>query len=151
MNNILAFQNKFQAILDEISKHDKKNQGLASLVEAEITYKRTEQLCALSADDTVRYDDLRRQLSEIQRPINRIKQRLQDIQDNLDVTERLDILQWLSPVPHKKHHEQTRKDILSSTGSWLLQEQQFLDWQVSSASSIMWLHGAPGSGKSKLV
>ena len=151
MKNILAFQGKFQALLDEISQRDKMNQDLASLVAAEITYKRREQLGALSADGTIRYNDLRRQLSEIQRPINRIEQHFQDIQDNLDVTERLDILQWLSPVPYKKHHEQTRKDILSSTGSWLLREQQFLDWRVSSASSIMWLHGLPGSGKSKLV
>ena len=151
MKNILAFQDKFQAILDGISECDKKNQDLASLVEAEIIYKRTEQLGALSADDTVRYDDLRTQLSEIQRPINCIEQHLHHIQDDLDVTERLNILQWLSSVPYKKHHEQTRKDILSSTGSWLLQEPQFLNWWVSSASSIMWLHGAPGSGKSKLV
>ena len=80
-----------------------------------------------------------------------MEQQLRDIQDGLNRTERLDIIQWLSPLPYKKHHEQTCKDILSGTGTWLLKQQQLLEWQVSSSSSIMWLHGAPGSGKSKLV
>lgn len=151
MKNMLAFQNKFQTILEEISQHDKKSQDYASLVEAELAYKRTERLSVSSSDDSVRYDNLRRKLRKMQQPINRIEQQLRNIQDGLNGTERLDILQWLSPVPYKKHHEQTRKDILSGTGTWLLQEQQLLDWQVSSSSSIMWLHGAPGSGKSKLV
>ncbi len=151
MKNVVAFQDKFKAILEKISQQDKKNQEYASLVEAEIANKRTERLGVLSADDSARYDDLRMQLSKMQQPISRIEQQLRDIQDGLKVTKRLDILQWLSPIPYKKHHEQTRKDILSGTGSWLLQEQQLLDWEVSSASSIMWLHGAPGSGKSKLA
>ena len=151
MKNVFAFQDKFQAILEGISHQDKKNQDYASLVEAEIAYKRTERPGVVSTDDTVRYDDLKKHLSEMQQPISRIEEQLRDIQDGLDGTERLKILQWLSPVPYKKHHAQTRKDILSGTGTWLLQEQQLLDWQVSSASSIMWLHGAPGSGKSKLV
>lgn len=151
MKNILVFQDKFQAILDEISQQDKKCQDLASLVEAEIASKTTEKRGVLLATDTVRYDDLRRELNEIQQPIDRMEQHLRDIQDGLNCTERLSILQWISPMPYKKHHQQTRKDILGGTGTWLLQEQQLLDWQVSSASSIMWLHGVPGSGKSKLV
>ena len=151
MKNTLAFQDKFQAILGGISQQDKKNQDYVLLVEAELAKKRTERLGVLTSNNSVRCDDLRRQLSKMQQPINRIEQQLRDIQDGLNEDERLDILQWLSPVPYKKHHEQTRKDILSGTGTWLLQEQQLLDWQVSSASSIMWLHGAPGSGKTKLV
>lgn len=151
MKNILAFQDMFQAALEEISQQDKKNQDYVLLVEAEIAKKRTKRLGVLSSDDSVRCDDLRRRLSKMQQPISRIEQQLRDIKDGLKGTERLDILQWLSRLPYKKHHEQTRKDILSGTGSWLLQEQQLVDWQVSSASSIMWLHGASGSGKSKLV
>ena len=151
MKNILAFQDKFQAVLEGISQQDKMNQEYVLLVEGEIAKKRTERLGVVSADDSVRWDDLRRQLSKLQQPINRMEQQLRDIQDHLNGTERLDVLQWLSTVPYKKHHEQTRKDILSGTGTWLYREQQLLDWQVSSVSSIMWLHGAPGSGKSKLV
>ena len=151
MKNVLTFQDKFQALIQEINQQDKKTLDYASLVEAEIAKTRTERLGVLSSADIVRCNDLRRQLSNMQQPINRIEQQLRDIQDGLKGSERLDILQWLSPVPYKKHHEQTRKDILSGTGIWFLQDRQLLDWQVSSASSIMWLHGAPGSGKSKLA
>ena len=151
MKNILAFQNKFQAILEDISRQDKENQCYASLVEAEIETGRSKRLGILFNDDTIRYDELKTQLSKMQQPISRIEQQLRDVQDHLEEDERFKIIQWLSPVPYKKHHEQTRKDILGGTGIWLLQEQQLLDWQVSSSSSIMWLHGAPGSGKSKLV
>ena len=151
MKTVLAFQDKFKAVLGEISKQDKKNQDYILLVEEELAKKRTERVGTLCSDHSTRYDDLRKQLRNMQQPINRIEQQLRNIQDGLDGTARLDILHWLSPVPYKKHHEQTRRDILTGTGTWLLHEQQLLDWQLSSSSSIMWLHGAPGSGKSKLV
>jgi len=41
--------------------------------------------------------------------------------------------------------------ILTGTGQWLLSDPIFKKWKDDSASSILWLHGIPGSGKSKLV
>lgn len=49
------------------------------------------------------------------------------------------------------HHTQAQKDILSVTCEWLLNDECLLEWRKSSCSSIMWLHGPPGFGKSKLV
>jgi Cdc6-like AAA superfamily ATPase len=40
---------------------------------------------------------------------------------------------------------------LSGTGTWLLRRQEFLQWESSTTSEILWLHGIPGSGKSKIV
>ncbi|KAH7310162.1 hypothetical protein BKA65DRAFT_559174 [Rhexocercosporidium sp. MPI-PUGE-AT-0058] len=42
-------------------------------------------------------------------------------------------------------------EILSGTGQWLLSDPLFNKWKKESVSSILWLHGVPGSGKSKLV
>lgn len=42
-------------------------------------------------------------------------------------------------------------DRLPETGTWILRRQEFLNWDSSNASQILWLHGIPGSGKSKLV
>lgn len=67
------------------------------------------------------------------------------------VSKRKKILQWLSSEPYIKHHEQTKKDVLSGTGQWLLSDPEFIRWKEDSASSILWLHGILGSGKSKLV
>ncbi|RDW68744.1 uncharacterized protein DSM5745_08504 [Aspergillus mulundensis] len=58
---------------------------------------------------------------------------------------------WLSTEPYKKHHNKTRKDFLAGTGTWLLTHPLYKECKDSSASSLLWLHGIPGSGKSKLV
>ena len=69
----------------------------------------------------------------------------------VSASERTKILQWISVEPYIKHHEQTKKDILDGTGQWLLLDPVFNKWKKESASSILWIHGIPGSGKSKLV
>jgi hypothetical protein len=67
------------------------------------------------------------------------------------VSERTNILRWLSPEPYKEYHNQARRDVLAGTGKWLLSDSVFKKWKDESASSILWLHGIQGSGKSKLV
>jgi hypothetical protein len=57
----------------------------------------------------------------------------------------------MSREPYIQHHEQTKQGVLSGTGQWLLSDPVFEKWKNESASSILWLHGIPGSGKSKLV
>jgi adenylylsulfate kinase-like enzyme len=42
-------------------------------------------------------------------------------------------------------------DVLPGTGQWLLSDPVFDKWKKESVSSILWLHGIPGSGKSKLA
>tara|TARA_R110002060_G_scaffold73361_3_gene82261 strand:+ start:204 stop:428 length:225 start_codon:yes stop_codon:yes gene_type:complete len=66
-------------------------------------------------------------------------------------SQRMNILQWLSPEPYLAHHEQAKREVLPGTGKWLLSDPLFNRWKKESASSILWLHGALGSGKSKLV
>ena len=41
--------------------------------------------------------------------------------------------------------------MLPNTGGWLLSDPTFKKWKKDSVSSILWLHGIPGSGKSKLM
>lgn len=53
--------------------------------------------------------------------------------------------------PYIQHHEQTKSEVLKGTGSWFLRHPDFLKWRDESASSILWLRGIPGSGKSKLM
>jgi hypothetical protein len=64
---------------------------------------------------------------------------------------RAQILRWLSSEPYIKHHEETKKDALPGTGQWLLSDMVFHTWKNGSESSLLWLHGMIGSGKSKLV
>jgi len=67
------------------------------------------------------------------------------------VSKRTEILQWISSEPYLDHHNQMKDDVLLGTGEWLLSHPVFRKWKKESVSSILWLHGIPGSGKSKLV
>ncbi|MCJ1395393.1 hypothetical protein MMC18_008277 [Xylographa bjoerkii] len=62
-----------------------------------------------------------------------------------------EILRWLSTLPNQEYHRSMARDRLSHSGAWLFERQEYLDWNASALSSILWLHGIPGSGKSKLV
>jgi len=54
-------------------------------------------------------------------------------------------------VPYLKHHKESKRQMLAGTGNWLLEDSTFRKWVDDSASSLLWLHGIPGSGKSKLT
>lgn len=55
--------------------------------------------------------------------------------------ERTEILLWLSRIPYRKHHERAKEGRLHGTGDWLLRKRVFKEWQTSSTSNILWLHG----------
>jgi NACHT domain len=42
-------------------------------------------------------------------------------------------------------------DLLEGSGEWLLERNDFRQWEFSTSSTVLWLHGILGSGKSKLV
>lgn len=56
-------------------------------------------------------------------------------------TKRQKILEWLSKIEYQKHHRQANANLLEDTGRWLFNKPQFREWQCSSASGILWLHG----------
>ena len=116
-------------------------------------YQRNAQLNSEAMSLERKQDDqrLRALLNDMQRPIDRIEKRFQDYQDGLQANTRTQILRWLSPIPYMQHHIQAKSDVLPGTGQWLLHDPRLLDWQNSRSSSVLWLHGIPGSGKTKLV
>lgn len=72
----------------------------------------------------------------------------------MEETRRRNILKWMSDtenIPYMKHHKENRRQILKGTGEWLLTDGIFKEWNDDSASSLLWLHVIPGSGKSKLT
>jgi len=60
------------------------------------------------------------------------------------------IQDWLSTQPYAAHHRAQLKKVLKGTGSWLLQDETFLAWRQAPESSLFWLHGSMGTGKSCL-
>ncbi|KAF8415383.1 ankyrin repeat-containing domain protein [Tirmania nivea] len=59
---------------------------------------------------------------------------------------------WLSPCEHESHHLDQGEGILENTGTWLFEmNTQFKNWQNSKSSSVLWVRGDPGVGKSRLT
>lgn len=94
---------------------------------------------------------LKETLEELNQPINRLATHIRALDDNLKEDERLKIFNWLSTVEYRSHHRSKVKTLLPGSGRWLLRKQEFREWMSRSSSSILWLHGIPGSGKSMLV
>lgn len=122
--------------------------------------------CLHRKDQLESHAELKRMLKNFDAPIKRWDEALHNITDQLDGKpsvrnilplltcpgqRREKILRWVSDEQYKRHHDKENKEVLKGTGEWLLQHPTFLQWKDESASSILWLHGIPGSGKSKLT
>ena len=66
-------------------------------------------------------------------------------------SDRQRLLRWLSRTPYSSHHQTIRKDVLVNSGTWLLENKKYTTWEASPVSTILWIHGIPGSGKTKLA
>ena len=145
------FNSKFRGYLESIVEKDQETRRYTALVDAE--YRKTfgEELATLSLNDENNHQHLKSVLGNMQMPIDRIERDVHDLRDELSDAKRGQIIQWISPIPYKQHHNQAKKDLMAGTGLWFLNDDELLGWRGSSTSSIMWLRGIAGSGKSKLM
>ena len=60
----------------------------------------------------------------------------------LDDKERLEILDWISPIPYRKHHETIQEARTQDTCEWLLRREEFRKWNNSISSVVLWLQGS---------
>ena len=90
-------------------------------------------------------------LADMDKPIRRIAIQLSELYDSLERSEREKVFRWLSSTHYTGHQNSKVRTFLPNSGRWLLAKQTYKDWRKSSVSSILWLHGIPGSGKSMLV
>lgn len=139
-------QSHFELILkEEMAVHK-----LADIMHAEMISALTKNVNSLHDDATNKIEGLGKMMKGFDDPLVRTVGTLQDLQDQLKAEERRGLLTWLSRIPYREHHHMAYRDVLPGTGLWLLQKAEFLSWRTSSSSSILWLHGIPGAGKSKL-
>ncbi|OQE35357.1 hypothetical protein PENCOP_c013G04850 [Penicillium coprophilum] len=65
--------------------------------------------------------------------------------------EKHDILYWVSEIDAEDQPQITMEDRTDGTGNWLLNHHEFQHWRSLNEAAILWLHGIPGAGKTKLV
>lgn len=105
----------------------------------------------VSAIATLSDAEVLNRLWQLENPINRVLDQTYVHAKTIAEARYREILDWMSPVKYTKHHRKYSEKRLLGTGEWLLKHQKYLDWKSSSVSSILLLHGVPGSGKSSLV
>jgi hypothetical protein len=110
-----------------------------------------EEVESMRTENRENNEALRKIMLDFDKPITRMNVQLSTITDNLEKSKRLAIYKWISKIPYAQHHMSTRNGRLEGTGRWLLDDPQFIEWRKSSSSSMLWIHGLPGSGKSKLL
>ncbi|KAI9888993.1 MAG: hypothetical protein M1814_006051 [Vezdaea aestivalis] len=141
----------FGPLLEAIRREQLNVDYYARLADAEYQKLAQDTVNALQSSSNKAREELKKILSDLERPISNISLHLSELHDELQLSKRREILKWISIIPYEQHHENIRRDRLEESGRWLLQKDEFSEWEKSSASSILWLHGIPGSGKSKLV
>lgn len=57
---------------------------------------------------------------------------------------------WLSAAQPEQDHDEARSKRPMHLGDWLLQHAKFIQWRSPERSSILWLYGLPGTGKTNL-
>ncbi|KAM0481785.1 hypothetical protein ACHAPX_003111 [Trichoderma viride] len=101
--------------------------------------------------DQMEIQSLRDAMKDLHQPIDRIDSRLGQIQDGIEQHMRTQILKAISTIPYGVHHKTASKGRLEGSGRRILNKSTFSDWRKKSNSSVLWLHGIPGSGKTKLA
>lgn len=97
-------------------------------------------------------EEFDRQLESIDHKVSEMYDSMKESQQESNVRQ---ILDWLSPTVQdqrrKTSHQSLQNRRLPSSGMWLLQAKEYLQWQDSEKSSIAWVRGTAGTGKTMLL
>ncbi|PYH38721.1 ankyrin repeat domain-containing protein [Aspergillus neoniger CBS 115656] len=81
-------------------------------------------------------------LQDIQGHLPRIEGQVVECLKELKDREAREILEWVSTVKYRAHHNSVRNNRTLGTGEWLLQKDAFRDWEESNSSAVLWLRGS---------
>ncbi|KAJ0419784.1 ankyrin repeat-containing domain protein [Aspergillus carlsbadensis] len=84
-------------------------------------------------------------------PIVRIDEGVAHLLAHMNESDRIEMLEWISPVPFGKHHDGVSEDRTPGTGDWLLTHGDYRNWETKNSSLLFWLQGSPGTGKTYLT
>ena len=122
-STVTPFEIKFAPIVADIQKHGATVENEASMAHAK------EQKAENDLQRSFRQNIESQQLDQMSREV------------------RL----WLQPSNSANDLRKLREARTADTGTWLLGKDEYNSWTESAQSSILWIYGIPGSGKSVLA
>jgi ankyrin repeat protein len=90
-------------------------------------------------------------LGALEAPMARVDEGVSKLLKQTNKSDRIALLEWISPILFGKHHDTVKDARTPSTGEWLLNHKDFRDWEDKRSSALFWLQGNPGSGKTFLT
>ena len=145
----LFSKNTATRTLQALINPGKVSGGLSAISEQEDDLLRDVSACEVrrsaNADDS-----MIGMLNALNAPMKRMDEGIQHLLQTVDEEERIKMLEWISPIPFGKNHNNVKEKRTPGTGGWLLQHEDFSKWEQSN-SSIFWLQGSPGTGKTFLT
>lgn len=151
LSSAFVTEDDFESLIRKMDFEQSNVDRCAAILDAENLNDISDSLEALSIGQNEKHTGLMNLLRTIDGPILRMSSQLNGIEDHLDRSKRFEILRWVSAQPYLEHHEQISKRVLAGTGRWLLEDPIYASWHNGSTSSLLWLHGKVGAGKSTLV
>lgn len=151
MKSVIEKSKDVETQVSTIRSGDEEVRHLVVLIEAEKSDSITNDVRETLVQQQRYASELHDLLGKLQSPINRLDTSIERHDDKLEMEMRVKILNATSTIPHPAHHRTIAKNRLAASGRWLLEKRTFLDWQMNSCSSVLWLHGIPGSGKTNLT
>jgi len=142
-----------RSLLDVLSKRfdELKTKVTETEVEKWIALVDSELHQKTIAAESEQFESLKQALLQLEKPIIQMSNPILAMHDNFTKEERRKIFRWISEIEYTGHHHDFSKDLLPDSGRWLFESRPFIEWGQTSISSILWLHGIPGSGKTRLV
>ena len=159
----VTYQDSVKDILSQVSQGKNNVDSGADHAYAEMNFdafdKIGQQLDAMGyagAERNRRLDVLReefdRKLDSIDYKISEMYDIMKESQQESNIRQ---VLDWLSPAAQDQRrttsHQSLKNRRLPSSGSWLLEGEDYLQWQDSEKSSIAWVRGSSGTGKTMLL
>ncbi|GAW24923.1 hypothetical protein ANO14919_145190 [Xylariales sp. No.14919] len=90
-------------------------------------------------------------LLELGKPVLRLDKKVNKVLQQLDKEELIRVLQWISPIEYRRHHNVVKESRTKGTCDWLLERPRFRQWSGATSTITLWLQGFPGSGKTYLT
>ena len=117
------------------------------------------QLDAMGLAEAERDRRLSIVLTEFERPLESIDDKVSELYEYMEQSQQKaqyrQVLDWLTPAvqesKRKTYHQSLSGHRLPFSGAWLFQDPDYLSWQNSDKSSVAWLSGTSGTGKTMLL
>ena len=155
----VTYQDSVKHILTQVSKGKDSVDSDADHAYAEMNFDAFDRIGQQLDEMGYAEDDRNRRLDvlreEFDRRLDSIDYKVSEMYESMRESHVRQVLDWLSPAvqdqSRKTFHQGLKNRRLPSSGSWLLQDENYLQWQDSEKSSIAWIRGTSGTGKTMLL